>query len=60
MNISNTETEKFTQEVTILRNHGILAEFRTNPTAASYVKKQKADGKTIDKKDVPSYKVKTP
>lgn len=60
LNITNTETEKFTQEVTVLRNLGVLEEFRSNASASSYVRKQKTRGKTISKKDVPRFKIKTP
>lgn len=58
LNISNTETEKFTQEVTVLRNLGILEEFRKSSSVANFVKKQKSKGKDISKKDVPRFKVK--
>ena len=60
LNISNTETENFTREVSVLRNLGLLEEFRTNASAANYVRKQKNKGKIISKKDVPRYKVRTP
>jgi ATP-dependent DNA helicase RecG len=55
LNISNTETEKFTQEVTILRNLGILESFRTNIQAKNIAFKTKKD-----KKDISRYKVKLP
>ncbi len=53
LNISNTETEKFTQEVTVLRKLGILDSFRTNVQAKNmaFIAKK-------DKKDIPRYKVK--
>jgi ATP-dependent DNA helicase RecG len=60
LNISNTETEKFTQEVTVLRHLGILTEIRTSASVSGYVKKQRAKGKIIGRKDVPRYKVKMP
>lgn len=53
LNISNTETEKFTQEVTLLRTQGILIELMTSQQAYNLAKKQK-----INKKDIPRYKVK--
>lgn len=52
MNISNTETEKFTQEVSVLRNYGILTELMTSQQAYNLAKKLKKN-----KKDVPRYKV---
>ena len=55
LNISNTETEKFTQEVSVLRNLGILDNFLTNNQA-----KNKAFYHKKDKKDIPRYKVKFP
>lgn len=55
MNISNTETEKFTKEVTALRNYGILTELMTAQRAYNLAKKLKKN-----KKDIPRYKVKTP
>jgi ATP-dependent DNA helicase RecG len=55
LNISNKETEKFTQEVTVLRNLGILESFRTNLQAKNVAFKTKKD-----KKDIPRYKVKLP
>ncbi|MBK9458997.1 MAG: hypothetical protein IPN94_06090 [Sphingobacteriales bacterium] len=55
MNISNTETEKFTQEVTVLRNYGILIELMTSQQAYKLAKKSNKS-----KKDIPRYKVKTP
>lgn len=55
MNISNTETEKFTQEVTKLRNDGILVELMTSRQAYNEAKRMKKN-----KKDVPRYKVQTP
>ncbi|MBK9459909.1 MAG: hypothetical protein IPN94_10875 [Sphingobacteriales bacterium] len=55
MNISNTETEKFTQEVTVLRNYGILIELRTSQQAYKLAKKSNKS-----KKDIQRYKVKTP
>jgi hypothetical protein len=60
INSNTTEIEKFTQEVTVLRNLGILEEFRTNASALNYVRKQKSKGKNISKKDVLRFKVKTP
>lgn len=58
LNIGITETEKFTREVTVLRNLGILIEVRTSTSVTNYVKKQKNKGKNIGRKDVPRYKVK--
>lgn len=55
LNISNTETEKFTQEVTVLRKFGILENFRTSEQAKTIAFKTKKN-----KKDVPRYKVKLP
>lgn len=55
LNISNTETEKFTQEVTILRKLGVLDSFRTSIQAKNIAFKTKKD-----KKDIPRYKVKLP
>ncbi len=55
LNISNTETEKFTQEVTVLRKYGILENFRTSEQAKNIAFKTKKN-----KKDVPRYKVKLP
>ncbi len=55
MNISNTETEKFTQEVTALRNYEILTELMTSQQAYNFAKKSKKN-----KKDIPRYKVKVP
>jgi hypothetical protein len=55
MNISNTETEKFTQEVTVLRNQGILTEIITSQQVYNLAKKSKNN-----KKDIPRYKVKVP
>jgi ATP-dependent DNA helicase RecG len=55
LNISNTETEKFTQEVTILRTKGLLTELMTSQQAFKFAKKQ-----NIIKKDIPRYKVKLP
>ena len=55
LNISNTETEKFTQEVTVLRKYGILENFRTSEQAKNIAFKTKKN-----KKDVPRYKVKIP
>jgi ATP-dependent DNA helicase RecG len=52
MNISNTETEKFTKEVTALRNFGILAELVTSQQAHNLAKKSKKN-----KKDIPRYKI---
>ncbi len=54
LNISNTETEKFTQEVTVLRNYGVLEELMTSQKAYNLAKKLKKN-----KKDIPRYKVKT-
>lgn len=55
LNISNTETEKFTQEVSFLRNLGFLDSFRTNIQAKNiaFITKK-------NKKDIPRYKVKLP
>lgn len=55
LNISSTETEKFTQEVTVLRKYGILENFRTSEQAKNIAFKTKKN-----KKDVPKYKVKLP
>lgn len=55
MNISNTETEKFMKEVTVLRNYGILTEIMTSQQAYNFAKKSKKN-----KKDIPRYKVKLP
>jgi ATP-dependent DNA helicase RecG len=55
LNINNTETEKFTQEVTVLRKHGILESFRTSEQAKNIAYKTKKN-----KKDIPRYKVKVP
>ncbi len=55
LNISNTETEKFTQEVTVLRKLGILESFKTSEQA-----KTMAFKKDKNKKDIPRYKVKLP
>jgi len=55
MNISNSETEKFTQEVTALRNQGVLTEIITSQQAYNLAKKSKKN-----KKDIARYKVKTP
>jgi ATP-dependent DNA helicase RecG len=55
MNINNTETEKFTQEVSVLRNHGILIETMTSQQAYNLAKKSNKN-----KKDIPRYKVKAP
>ena len=55
LNISNTETEKFTFEVTALRRMGILESFRTNIEAKNIAFKSKKN-----KKDIPRYKVKLP
>ncbi len=55
LNINNTETEKFTQEVTILRKYGILESFRTPEHAKNIAFKTKKN-----KKDIPRYKVKVP
>ncbi|MEA5458560.1 ATP-binding protein [Arcicella sp. LKC2W] len=55
LNISNTETEKFTQEVTVLRTKGILTELMTSQQAYNVAKKLKKN-----KKDVPRYKVRLP
>lgn len=57
LNISTTETEKFTQEVTVLRNLGILVEIRTSSSVTNFVKKQKQKGLSISRKDVPRYRV---
>jgi ATP-dependent DNA helicase RecG len=55
MNISNSETEKFTQEVTALRYQGVLTEIITSQQAYNLAKKSKKN-----KKDIARYKVKTP
>jgi hypothetical protein len=57
INISNTETGKFFQEVTVLRNFGILVEIRTSASASFYVKSQKMKGRIIIKKDLPRSKI---
>jgi len=54
MNINNTETEKFTQEVSVLRKYGILESFRTSVQAKNIAFNNKKN-----KKDIPRYKVKT-
>ena len=55
LNIRNTETEKFTQEVTVLRKYGILENFRTSNQVQYMATETKKN-----KKDIPRYKVKTP
>ena len=60
LNIANTETEKFTQEVTKLRTLGILNEFRSSSSAYNHVKEEKKKGKLITKKDVLRYKITLP
>ena len=55
LNISNTDTEKFTQEVTVLRNLGILTVQMTSQQAIKLSKEAKKS-----KKDIPRYKVKLP
>ncbi len=55
LNISNTETEKFTQEVTVLRKYGILENFRTSQQVQNIAFKTKKN-----KKDIPRYKVTLP
>ena len=55
LNISNTETEKFTQEVSVLRKLGILDSFKTNIEARNLAHKSKKD-----KKDIARYKVRLP
>jgi ATP-dependent DNA helicase RecG len=60
LNIANTETEKFTKEVTLLRQLGILAEVRTQASVTNYIKKQSRSGSKISRKDVPRYKVQIP
>jgi ATP-dependent DNA helicase RecG len=55
LNISNTETEKFTQEVTVLRKLGILESFKTSEQAKAIAFKSKKN-----KKDIPRYKVTLP
>jgi ATP-dependent DNA helicase RecG len=55
LNIQNSETEKFTQEVTKLRKLGILESFRTNNQALLIARKTKKD-----KKDIARYKVVVP
>jgi ATP-dependent DNA helicase RecG len=55
LNISNTETEKFTKEITVLRTQGILTELMTSQQAYNLAKKL---GKI--KKDIPRYKVRLP
>lgn len=45
LNISNTETEKFTQEVTVLRKYGILESFRTSEQAKNIAFKTKKNKK---------------
>lgn len=50
LNISNKETEKFTQEVTVLTKLGILDSFRTSIQARKIAFRIKKD-----KKDVPRY-----
>jgi ATP-dependent DNA helicase RecG len=55
MNIRNSETEKFTQEVTLLRKMGVLESFRTNNEAQKIAIKSKKH-----KKDVTRYRVVLP
>jgi ATP-dependent DNA helicase RecG len=55
LNISNTETEKFTQEVTVLRKLGVLESFRTSIQAKNIAFNTKKN-----KKDIARYKVKLP
>lgn len=55
LNIKNTETEKFTQEVSKLRKIGVLDSFRTNIQAKNIAFKTKRN-----KKDIPRYKVVVP
>ena len=55
LNIPNSETEKFTQEVTVLRKLGILESFRTNLEAKNLAYRTKKD-----KKDITRYKVVIP
>jgi ATP-dependent DNA helicase RecG len=55
LNISNTEIEKYTQEVTVLRKYGILENFRTSEQAKNIAFKTKKN-----KKDIPRYKVRLP
>ncbi|KIM10379.1 MAG: hypothetical protein KU37_10575 [Sulfuricurvum sp. PC08-66] len=55
LNISNTETEKFTQEVTVLRKAGILTEIMTSNQAFHMAKKIKKD-----KKDIARYRIVLP
>ena len=47
MNISNTETEKFTQEVAVLRKYGILESFRTSEQAKTLLLKPKRTKKVF-------------
>ncbi len=53
LNIKNTETEKFTQEVTGLRNYGILENLMKADQVQKIAKQSKKD-----RKDIPRYKVK--
>jgi ATP-dependent DNA helicase RecG len=53
LNIKNTETEKFTQEVTVLRNYGILENLMKADQVQKIAKQLKKD-----RKDIPRYKVK--
>lgn len=55
LNISNTETEPFTREVTALIKMGIFERFRTNTSA-----KNIAFQKKKNQKDIPRYRVKLP
>jgi ATP-dependent DNA helicase RecG len=55
LNIQNSETEKFTQEVTKLRKLGILESFRTKNQADNIAIRTKKD-----KKDIARYKVVIP
>jgi hypothetical protein len=53
--LKRLRTEKFTQEVSVLRNHGILIETMTSQQAYNLAKKSNKN-----KKDIPRYKVKAP
>ena len=55
LNISNTETEKFTQEVTLLRTRELLVELMTSQQAYNIAKRLKKN-----KKDIPRYRVRLP
>jgi ATP-dependent DNA helicase RecG len=55
LNISNTETEKFSQEVAVLRKLGILESSAPSAQVQKTINEKKLTGK-----DIPKYKVKAP